>query len=430
MHSGFKKNMPDDDVPESRPKSRERSSLIIDNELFVGGGIMPARVSDWFEIVKDKEVKAVAGKKGLINPVSCSHIIEKPSFSEFLDGREIVFTTGVALDEPGELFEIAKDSFKAGSSAIVVNIGPYIKEVPNELLVFCDKNAFPLFTVPWHIHIEELLQAVYKISSDDRSSDPELETIFENAIKYPDRRELYEYKIEGKGYSRNWKYCVCMVHPTGAGLSDFITAGKLSEKISKESEENGDFSFSYTEGPDCIVIFANISSKEAEERIRDYLKEYDSFEYVFSVGRSTKSIRCLRKSYLLAQKILTMKIAGQLPKRIAGYDELGLYKIILGLENQDILNQIHEEYLKPLIEYDNACGTDYVTFINTYLKCDGRIKEISEKMFIHKNTVHYKIHRIEEILDCDLSRLDTKIYLMIATMNYMRQKTLGEESNE
>ncbi len=391
---------------------------------------MPARVSDWFEIVKDKEVKAVAGKKGLINPVSCSHIIEKPSFSEFLDGREIVFTTGVALDDTSELSEIAKDSFKAGSSALVVNIGPYIKEISNELLGFCDKNAFPLFTVPWHIHIEELLQAVYKISSDDRSSDPELETIFENAIKYPDRRELYEYKIEGKGYSRNWKYCVCMVHPTGAGLSDFITTGKLSEKIAKESEENGDFIFSYTEGPDCIVIFANISSKEAEERIREYLKEYDSFEYVFSVGRSTKSIRCLRKSYLLAQKILTMKIAGQLPKRIAGYDELGLYKIILGLENQDILNQIHEEYLKPLIEYDNACGTDYVTFINTYLKCDGRIKEISEKMFIHKNTVHYKIHRIEEILDCDLSRLDTKIYLMIAIMNYMRQKTLGEESNE
>lgn len=26
---------------------------------------MPARVSDWFRIVKDKEVKIVAGKKGL-----------------------------------------------------------------------------------------------------------------------------------------------------------------------------------------------------------------------------------------------------------------------------------------------------------------------------------------------------------------------------
>ena len=42
-------------------------------------------------------------------------------------------------------------------------------------------------------------------------------------------------------------------------------------------------------------------------------------------------------------------------------------------------------------------------------------------MFIHKNTVHYKVHRIEEILDCDLSRLDTKIYLMIASMHYMNQ---------
>lgn len=51
-------------------------------------------------------------------------------------------------------------------------------------------------------------------------------------------------------------------------------------------------------------------------------------------------------------------------------------------------------------------------------------------MLIRKNTVHYKIHRIEEIPDCDLSRLDIKIYLMITTMNYMRQKTVGEENNE
>ena len=382
---------------------------------------MPARVSDWFKAVNEKEVTLISGKGGLANVISCSHIIEKPSFSAFLEGKDIVFTTGVALEETDELFEIAKLSFEAKAAALVVNLGPYIKEIPEKLSLFCNKYNFPLFTVPWHIHIEELLQAVYSITAKEYSCDIELEAIFENAIRFPERRDLYEYKIEEKGYSRNWKYCVCIVHPMDQSGTAPVSSEEISRHIAKTTESSGEFIFPYVSGPDVIVVFANLSAKDTEEKMHHFLMPYDENNYAFSIGRSTKSIRCLRKSYLLAQKILTMKLSHQLPKRISSYDEMGLYKIILGLENQDVLNQIHEEYLLPLIEYDHACGTDYVNFITTYLKCDGHIKEISEKMFIHKNTVHYKVHRIEEILDCDLSRLDTKIYLMIASMHYMNQ---------
>ena len=56
-------------------------------------------------------------------------------------------------------------------------------------------------------------------------------------------------------------------------------------------------------------------------------------------------------------------------------------------------------------------------FIKIYLECNGRINKISDKMFIHKNTVHYKLKKIEEILDCDLSRYDIKMYIIIAVMS-------------
>ena len=57
-------------------------------------------------------------------------------------------------------------------------------------------------------------------------------------------------------------------------------------------------------------------------------------------------------------------------------------------------------------------------FVQNYLKYDGRVHDIAEKMFIHRNTVHYKIRKVEEILDCDLQSTETKLYLLIATMNY------------
>lgn len=35
-------------------------------------------------------------------------------------------------------------------------------------------------------------------------------------------------------------------------------------------------------------------------------------------------------------------------------------------------------------------------------------------MYIHRNTVHYKIHRVEELLHCNLQRSDVKMYLLLA----------------
>lgn len=108
-----------------------------------------------------------------------------------------------------------------------------------------------------------------------------------------------------------------------------------------------------------------------------------------------------------------------LPKTdILNYDELGIYKIIMGMKTPDILNQLHNRYLAPLIEHDQKSGSDYVDFISTYLEYDGHIKDISEKMYVHRNTVHYKIRKIEDMLNCDLSKLDTKTYLLLAIVNY------------
>lgn len=75
---------------------------------------MPLRVADWYDAVREYEVKLIAGRAGLNLSVHRVHIIEKPEFSEFLEGNEIIFVTGVALSSPEELNEIIQNCYKAG----------------------------------------------------------------------------------------------------------------------------------------------------------------------------------------------------------------------------------------------------------------------------------------------------------------------------
>ena len=386
---------------------------------------MPLRVADWYNAVKENEVKLVAGQTGLNRPVHRVHIIEKAEFSEFLEGNEIIFVTGVALSCPEELSEIIRNCHKAGVVSVVVNVGNYINAIPQETIDFSNQHALPLFTVPWHIHIELLMQKVFQMVAQESSDKMELETLLNNAIRFPDRQGLYVSGLQQKGFKPEWHYCVALIHmePAPGNTNVNKTRDHMLQVARDALTDRGCRGFAYLSNQTLVLLFANYSSEDVEELMKELTEELTREvqslgRLFFSVGRCTKSVRCIQKSFTLAEKILTLQLGGQLPANLHAYNNLGIYKIVLGLENQDILNEIHEEYLAPLISYDRACGTEYVDFIQNYLKYDGHIRAISEKMFIHRNTVHYKIRKIEEILDCDLQRTDTKMYLLIAVMRY------------
>lgn len=383
---------------------------------------MALRVVDWYDAVKRNEVVLISGQAGLNRPVCRAHIVEKAEFSDFLEGNEVIFITGVALTQPDELGTVIRNCREAGVAAVVVNLGRYIHAVPEEVVRYCDRNELALFTVPWHIHIETLMQKVFQMVAEESSSQSELESLFQNAVQFPERQELYVGGLKQRGFATEWRYCVSLLHIEPVpGAGDLY--GQALQTVRNGLVSQGRHGFAYRSNQTLILFFANHSAEDVEEFLKEIVGEIArqlpaAGQCFFSVGRCTKSIRCLQKSYALAEKILTLQLRGQLPEDLHAYNKLGIYKMIIGLENQDILNEIHEEYLEPLLAYDKACGTDYAAFLRNYLKYDGCIQDIAKKMFIHRNTVHYRIRKIEEILDCDLQRTDTKMYLLIAVMSY------------
>lgn len=376
---------------------------------------MSLLVSDWYHSVRQDEVTLVAGEAGLDRQVRRVHVVEKASFAAFLEGHEIIFITGVALDRPEELLELVEGCFHAGIAAAVVNLGGYIKALPPEVSAYCDQVSLPLFTVPWHIHIETLMQKVFQMVADTEADRKTLETAVLNAVQFPERQELYVNTLRNHGFAPEWRYCVAL-----AQCGDGSDPQQLLTDTQAFLEDQGLRAIPLLLGGTLVVLFANYSSEEVEEKMRSLcaaLPAAPAGPPLFTVGRCTKSVRCIQKSYSLADKILALQLRGQLPAALHAYNNLGIYKIVIGLENQDVLSEIHEEYLAPLQAYDKACGTDYVEFVRNYLKYDGQVHEISQKMFIHRNTVHYKIRKVEEILDCDLQRTDTKMYLLIAIIS-------------
>ena len=74
-------------------------------------------------------------------------------------------------------------------------------------------------------------------------------------------------------------------------------------------------------------------------------------------------------------------------------------------------------------KHDLEHDTDYLRTLRVYLLSEMDFQKTSEKLFIHKNTVMYRIRRIEEFFHLNLRdcRVITALYLSFFE-NYERKK--------
>jgi DNA-binding PucR family transcriptional regulator len=95
--------------------------------------------------------------------------------------------------------------------------------------------------------------------------------------------------------------------------------------------------------------------------------------------------------------------------RIYYYEEYSIFQIIElaaeaaghNLGSQNLVHLCNNELI-ALVLYDKKNGTNLVTVLQSYLLHERNTSETAKALYIHRNTMLYKIHKIEEIIGCSL----------------------------
>lgn len=174
---------------------------------------MAVRVSDLVRQVSGMGIKLVAGKDGLSNIVDWIHVVANMENASFLKGGELVFITGIGLDEETSLYTLIRTIVKNNASAVIVNIGPYIKDISKEVIKFANEKDFPVFTVPWEVYLAEMMRVFYFTIQQKEQRQLELTTAFKYCLYTPENEDLYVPLLMQKGYSINGKYTVAAIEP-------------------------------------------------------------------------------------------------------------------------------------------------------------------------------------------------------------------------
>jgi len=147
--------------------------------------------------------------------------------------------------------------------------------------------------------------------------------------------------------------------------------------------------------------------------LEDALKKFDENKLTIGIGRSYDRAQELYKSYGQA-KLIVENLCKTNTKNIKHYDDLGLYRILAFEGLQSELIEFCSDTIKPLIEYDKINNSELIKTLKTYFECDGNMKKISEKMYMHYNTIIYRVQQIKDITGLDLENGDSRLNLEIA----------------
>lgn len=110
--------------------------------------------------------------------------------------------------------------------------------------------------------------------------------------------------------------------------------------------------------------------------------------------------------------------------RIYTFEDYGMYVMFRTVSESEDLSRYLHPALTRLAEYDRENGTNLELTLHTYLKRACNTTETAEALYLHRNSVIYRLHRIEDLCDIDLGETDTRFRLRLsfAISNVINQK--------
>ena len=350
-------------------------------------------------------LKLLAGKGGLDNAVRWVHMVEDRQVPDFLHGGELVFTTGIGHVGKDPLLEFVKRLKAHGASGVVVNIGPYLTQIPDEVLSYCDAHGFPIFTLPWNIYIIDITYDFCRRIIENEKIETTAAECFKDMVLNPSESEKAYSFLEQHGFGFARRYRV-------VSLEFFINGENVTEKFEQRNhiklwnilaKSKSGPSAMFVLGDSLVIIRQDLDDVQAKNLADtlDAICENNTVSSVMGISSEMQSYRNVPK--LLKEAEASRKFAYVNGKSNAFYKNIGISKIIYGVNDKEVLKNFADENLKEIFEYDKKYKTDYAKVLKAYLVCDGSVMAVAEKYGLHRNTVNSKIKAVKDVFGIKLT---------------------------
>ena len=199
------------------------------------------------------------------------------------------------------------------------------------------------------------------------------------------------------------------------GRSDVTTVDVLSSLFPDKLQ---DFVLSINETDVAVVKQLNslASGEELEtiaRNIEDTLKSELFVKPIIGIGTVAEHLRELADAYKEAQTAIDVGKVFDTEKSIINYENLGIGRLIYQLPTTLCEIFLTEVFKKSSID---ALDQETLFTINKFFENNLNVSETSRKLFVHRNTLVYRLEKIKKLTGLDLRQFDHAIVFKVALM--------------
>ncbi len=136
------------------------------------------------------------------------------------------------------------------------------------------------------------------------------------------------------------------------------------------------------------------------------------------VGRPALNIGSLHTSYEQANE--AADVAHQIGQRegVMLFDKLGVLHWLRHLPEHLFHDNVYVDAIQKLVKHDTAHRTKLLHTLEVYLDAGTVSTASAEILHVHRNTLHYRLERIEELIGIDLKDANVRLNLHVALKSY------------
>ena len=199
------------------------------------------------------------------------------------------------------------------------------------------------------------------------------------------------------------------------GSSDVATVDVLSGMFPDKLQ---DFVLSVNENDIAVIkqLGNNTSAEELEKlahAMEETLKSELFVKVVIGIGTVAEHLRELADAYKEAQTAIDVGKVFDTEKSVMHYENLGIGRLIYQLPTT-----LCEIFLTEVFKKNSIDSLDQETLftINKFFENNLNVSETSRKLFVHRNTLVYRLEKIKKLTGLDLRQFDHAIVFKVALM--------------
>lgn len=378
-----------------------------------------------------KQLKLIAGANGVDLAVENVAVIENPNFMNWMKSNTLLLTSlYLYRDSDTKQCQLLQNLIRSSCIGILIKLNLSVSMLSKQFLQIADECSFPVYVIPDNITYSEVIGEIYNAILADRNPKRIQEKFFKDIFfeMYDDTKILRERGRAINAFSEENAYLIISVIPS----SSVIKSDKKTEKLSLIISEISQFCLAMPLIKNCTVVNCGDSSilvlegsdpnnlQKSINRIIPHIEQ--SMDHAFQkgsvkvgIGNPGTDIQGVKSSFRNSRLSIE---SGQIINRdqiCYNYENVEFESFILNCINSD--PSYFEEIVKE-IENPNLMDT-----FKTFLSCNCDVDETAKKLFVHPNTVKYRLRNIMEKTGLDYRNINHMMKLYITTLYFLKKQS-------